>query len=176
MFGLNIHFLSFKLSPNLYQKNDKIRVSATTYPEQNKDAFIVECQKMNYVHHFFTIRVTEKTERIIFVFRRKSFLHSDPIIASTIVYAKDFPSPNNSKNMEIKTMYIYEPVKSGNKNRKIFGEMQVQFSVAEASPTETTAINFGITRFHKAEGYAKVDINENQLYNNSIFGDFDMLN
>ena len=87
MYGLNIHLKSFKLNPKLASGNDKIRVSITTLPEKNKEAFVTEARQMNFVHHFFTINVTDQTQKIIFVFRKIEFF-DDPIIASTIVHVK----------------------------------------------------------------------------------------
>lgn len=186
MYGLNIHFQSFKLNPALVQKNDKIRVSITTVPELNKDAFVVDYKMMDHVHHFFTVNITEETKKIIFVFRKKSFFHNDPIIASTIIHSDAFPKENDSNNLEVKTVNILEPVVSGKKDRQTLGQMNIQFSVTTTSQTFPTfpqynKCNFNIEKIHHGEGYSKVNINsnyvnENQTYNNSIFGNDDYLN
>lgn len=174
MYGLNIHLKSFKLNPSLASGSDKIRVSITTLPEKNKEAFIIEAKQMNFVHHFFTVNVTDRTERIIFVFRKVGFF-DDPIIASTIIYAEDLPT-KNPNNVEMKTMKIFEPVQNENKNkaRRVCGEMQVQLSLTTAFPTfdkkdnnKQVKKNFG---YSKNNCYSKVNY-ENQNGYNSIFKD-----
>ena len=81
MIGLNIHLKSFKLNPSIINENEKVRVSITTLPDQNKEAFVIEAKQMFCVHHFFTVNVSDKTEKIVFVFRKKG-IFDDPIIAS----------------------------------------------------------------------------------------------
>lgn len=62
MYGLNIHLESFYLNHNLIQQNDKIRVSITTIPEEHKESFIVDANKINEIHHFFTVNVSKYTK------------------------------------------------------------------------------------------------------------------
>lgn len=142
MYGLNIHLFSFNLYINDIRPNDKIRVSITSLPEEKKQAFIIDAKEVNDIHHFFNINITDKTQKIIFVFRKKSFLHSDPIIASTIVGADKLPKMRNSSaNTEIKQINIFEPVARSNNNnynlnesRKVIGQMQIQMSLENAFP------------------------------------------
>lgn len=192
MYGLNIHLDSFELNPNIIKANDKIRVSITSLPEESKEAFIIEAKNMNYVHHFFTVNITPETRKIIFVFRKKSFLQGDPIIASTSIHADQFPTPNNMNNInninnmnntEMKKVNIFEPIQNNNnininklgtmkENRRIYGEMRIQLSTSETFPTSSFKTNFGIEKIHKGEGYSKVTMlssHENQNQNNSIF-------
>ena len=172
MFGLNIHLKSFKLKSNLINENDKIRVSITTFPEQNKEAFVTEAKQINHVHHFFTVNISKETQKIVFVFRKVGFLE-DPIIASTIIYDKDFPT-RDTNITDMKNMNIYEPVKNGHKNRKVYGEMEVQFSLTSAFPTfnkkENKQNNFKFQAHLKTNGYSKIN-NLNENYSNSIFND-----
>ena len=44
-YGLDIHLESFYLNRNIIQANDKVRVSITTIPEENKEAFVVDADK-----------------------------------------------------------------------------------------------------------------------------------
>ena len=134
MFGLNIHLKSFKLNKNIISGSEKVRVSITTYPEQNKEAFVTEAKQMFCIHHFFTVNVSEKTEKIVFVFRKKGFFE-DTIIASTIIHSEDVALTKRNKTTEMKTFNIYEPVQNGHKIRQVYGEMQVQFSLTSAFPT-----------------------------------------
>lgn len=133
MYGLNIHLKSFKLNSNIVNGNDKVRVSITTFPENYKEAFITEAKQMSFVHHFFTVNITNKTQKIVIVFRKVGFL-DNPIIASATISSKELPN-EYCNNVEMKTMNIYEPLQTSSKKRRIFGEMQIQFSLTSAFPT-----------------------------------------
>lgn len=186
MYGLNIHLISFNLCTDNFHANDDIRVSITTIPEEKKQAFIINAHEIHDVHHFFTINITDKTEKIVFVFRRKSLIHCDPIIASTVVTNDHFPlKKSESTNTELKQFNIFEPIKNNdpNQNRKVLGRMIIQFSLNEPfyEKSMDTKINYNITRIHKGEGYSKVfsfdNANENEFRDNSLFSNnFDLIN
>ncbi|KAK8865128.1 hypothetical protein M9Y10_010662 [Tritrichomonas musculus] len=135
MYGLNIHLLSFRLNKNIVQGNDKVRLSVTTMPEKNKDAIILDAKELTKAHHFFTVDITDKTEKIIFVLRKKTTFQGDPIIASTVVDSNQFPSMSTTNNTEVQTFKIYEPRSKEqdkfnmNQNRKVYGQMQIQFGI-----------------------------------------------
>lgn len=186
MYGLNIHLISFTLEKNLISPSDKVRVSITTIPEENKQSFIIEANKMNYVHHFFTVNITDQTKKIIFVFRKKSFIQSDPIIASTVIHANEFPkSLNDQANTEIKTINIYESMAQINNfgykypydSRRVFGQMQVQLVLTEAFPTKAftsggrgkvqNGSKYGNVNSNKYNSKAN-DNNDENLYQNDI--------
>lgn len=188
MYGLNIHLHSFDIYSKEIHHNDKIRVSITTVPEEKKQAFIVDADKVNDVHQFFTVNITKQTEKLIVVFRRKSLIRGDPIIASTIIRNEDIPKTRtNCLNAPIKQIAIYEPVfglKNNDNsvaNRRILGQMKIQLSLEEAFPEEafSSRYNYNISRIHKGEGYSCVgpfdfnnnNNNENSIQNNSLFID-----
>lgn len=161
-FGLNLRLLSFELPHNLVKYSDTVRVSITTIPEENKQAFTISARKMKDSNLIFGVNVSipqenlpkdfvsTSTEEIIFVFRKKTFFGGDPIIASTVINAKELPK-NLSEPAIIKTFNIYEPrlkdqdekhndySKSclvynkprNNSNRRIVGRMQVQMSLTD---------------------------------------------
>ena len=153
-FGLNLQILSFDLPRYLVKDNDAVRVSITSIPEENKQAFTIPAHKMKDSHITFNVNVnlqpkdipndfiSTETEKIIVVFRKKSFFSNGPIIASTIIDANDFPK-GFSDSTEMKTINIYEPMnkneKSNNdyqnsdnkKNRQIIGRMQVQMTLTK---------------------------------------------
>ena len=92
MHCLNIHLHSFQLGKDIIQPNDKVRVSITTIPEKNKQAFIIEAKKIDNVHHVFSVNITDQTKKVFFVFRKKSYFQGDPIIASVMIDFKDLPN------------------------------------------------------------------------------------
>ena len=171
MYGLNIHLKSFKLNSNIVNGSDKIRVSITTFPENNKEAFITEAKQMSFVHHFFTVNITDKTEKMVIVFRKIGFL-DNPIIASATIRSTELPT-NDYENVEMKTMNLYEPLQTATKKRRIFGEMQIQFSLTSAFPTFKASNknnNHQKTTksvYSKNNKYSKIN-EENNQYSNSM--------
>ena len=83
MLSLNIQMQSFELQKGIVQDNDTIRVSVTTLPSGEKQAFSFEAKKMQTTRPFFSLKINEKTEKILIALRKKSFSEKDPIIAST---------------------------------------------------------------------------------------------
>ena len=139
--GLNIHLLAFSLPKELINDKDEVRISITTIPDENKQNFSIEGKKMYNSNHVFWLNITNKTKKIIMVFRKKIFLSENPIIASTIIHFndfKEFPNKQITSGMistEFKNINIYYPLQKqiheeGKKNfqRKILGKMQIQLT------------------------------------------------
>lgn len=118
-FGLNLSILSFDLPVNLVKESDDIRVSITTLPEKNKQAFTVPARKMKnpYLNFSFNVMIPSEnipkdfistgTEKVIIIFRKKSFFQSDPIIAYTSIFVNEFPK-KISEPIQMKTVAIYK--------------------------------------------------------------------
>ena len=70
--GLNIHLLSFLLPNKLIHESDSVRVSVTTIPEENKQHFKIKGKKICSSNHVFSLNITNKTDRIVIVFRKKT--------------------------------------------------------------------------------------------------------
>lgn len=135
-------------------------------------------KKLCNAHHYFSINITDQTKKIVFVIRRKSFLQNDPIIASTIIYANQLPSPDNSKNSDVQLIKLFEPLQTQKyccnaNNRKILGQMEIQFTIVE--PEHAFNSDIVIEKIHKGQGYSQVKVsqvaNENDHQNYSIFND-----
>lgn len=188
VYGLNIHLLAFNLKDNLIHNKEKIRVSITTLPEEKKQHFSINPKDIGHVHHYFTVNVTDKTQKIIFVFRRKNFIQADPIIASTVVKSDQYPkNKDDTSNTDVKTISIFEPLskirkenkgkgfeKNINNNRKVVGQMSIQFEVTDPFP-EAEFHNKGKSKVKKGHGsvnngYAKLDNDEN-IEDNFIFNE-----
>lgn len=138
MYKLKIDLQSFQFTNGIIQENDTVRVSITTLPDERKQALTIDAKKLKNFHHFFTISITDQTQRILFVVRKKIFSQNDPIIASSIVLNSQLPKPiGNADDTELKNIFLYEPIQhschsniSRNvQKRKILGQMQVQFSI-----------------------------------------------
>ncbi|KAK8897318.1 hypothetical protein M9Y10_015260 [Tritrichomonas musculus] len=180
--GLNIHLLSFTLPKDVIKSKDDIRVSITTMPEQNKQHFHLHGKKMHCTNHVFSLNITNQTKRIIMVFRKKTFLSEDPIIASTIIYSLDFPKiPGDIDRFEsepistdVKTLNIYYPLQKqireqgGNINnvqdkkitRKVLGQMQVQLTFT--TPYTSVSQKKTIKNNNKSNKISKSDKHNNK--------------
>lgn len=176
MYGLNIHLESFYLDHNLISKNDKIRVSITTIPEEHKESFIVDANKIREIHHFFTVNVSKYTQRIIFVFRKKNMIGKNHIIASTVVQMSDIPqSINDMNNREMKNIKIYEPFQHlendlyAIQNRKIYGEMSVQFTPTNVYPIPTIKDNYNNFKKKYSNKYSVINTSSMNNENKIIF-------
>lgn len=176
MYGLYIHVQSIHLNQDVIGSNDKIRVSITTVPEENKQAFVIEAKKMDNIHHFFTVNITDQTKKIIIVFRKKSFILNDPIIASTILHSDQFPNfQDKSKNTEIKLIDIYDPLQHSHQEKSIYsnnqrrnlGRMEIQLSLEEAFPVNNNqnSQQRNPIRNSKRKGNSKTSADANQNEN-----------
>ena len=148
--GLNIHLLTFKLPEKLIHDSDSVRVSITTFPEENKQHFYVKGKKINTSNHVFSLNITNKTDKIVMVFRKKNPLGDDPIIASATIHLKKFTElpieqiTCGTQMTDVKILDIYYPLQkqiqeeqskeqtngTANKNmkRKVLGQMEIQLS------------------------------------------------
>ncbi|KAK8845732.1 hypothetical protein M9Y10_020650 [Tritrichomonas musculus] len=177
MLCLNIQMQSFELKKGIVQDNDTIRVSVTTLPGEQKQAYSFEAKKMQTTRPFFSVKINEKTEKILIVMRKKSFSQKDPIIASTVISNKQIPMKfNDIANTEMKTINLLEPVQhSGKKNtnRKVIGKFDIQFSLTQELPFNNNNTIKTINKKRNGKGYAKMDSfldNENDT-NNYLFTD-----
>lgn len=176
LYGLTIHLLSFQLNDNLIHNNDKIRVSITTIPEEKKQNFIIDPKDIGNAHKYFTVNISDQTKKILFIFRRKSLLQADPIIASTIIRREQFPSMKSSK--ESKTITLFEKISKKkkenvedeidsnlNKNKKSVGQMNVQLELADPFPEQElntrSAKRKGRNSFKG--GYANLNLNDENM-------------
>ena len=144
--GLNIHLLSFTIARDLIKDNENVRVSITTFPEGVKQHFRMHAKNMGHTNHVFTLNITNQTKMILIVFRKKSFMFNDPIIACTTIHSnqlikipQNFDTSAETICSDVKILNIYEPILRQNaegtnnnikqRDRKVNGQIQVQFSI-----------------------------------------------
>lgn len=146
--GLIVNLLSFSLPKSLIKKNEEIRVSITTTPEKRKQHFHIKGKNMNSPNHAFKLNINNETKRIVVIFRKRTILPYNPVIASTTIHLSEFTdmpkeSIASSKiDSDIKILNIYYPLQkqinhqnncqlqNQKTNRKVLGQMQVQLSFA----------------------------------------------
>lgn len=142
-FGLNIRVLSIEIPKYLAKDNDEIRVSVTTIPEQNKQAFVIQANKLKDSQLIFGVNVsilqekipseytTTCTEEILIVLRKKNFFKADPIIARARIKADELPQ-NLSEPVQIKTFNLFQQCdKAKYDYNDIIGKIQVQLSLTD---------------------------------------------
>ena len=178
MLCLNIQMQSFELQKGIVQDNDTLRVSVTTLPSGEKQAFSFEAKKMLTTRPFFSVKINEKTERILIVMRKKSFSQKDPIFASAVISNKQIPTKfNDITNTEMKTINLLEPVqKSGKKgaDRKAIGKFEIQFTLTQEFPSTNKNTIKQLNKKRNGKGYAKMNSfldDENDNNNNFLFND-----
>lgn len=146
--GLVINLLSLNLPKSVVKKNEEIRVSITTTPDKNKQHFHIKGKKMDCSSHSFKLNINNETKRIVVIFRKRTILPYNPVIASTTIHLSEFTDmPKESItsgkiDSDVKILNIYYPIqKQINEkdnfqlqkqriNRKVLGQMQVQLSFA----------------------------------------------
>ncbi|KAK8889644.1 hypothetical protein M9Y10_034397 [Tritrichomonas musculus] len=175
---LNVHLLAFVLPKDLINDNDEVRVSVTTIPEENKQCFFLQGNKMNNSNHIFSLNITDQTKKIIMVFRKKNISSEYPIIASATIHLVDFENVPQKQMVsgiittQVKVLNLYYPLqkqmienKEENKKfaRKVLGKMRIQLSFAAPyssvkinQPTKTNKIEFKFfgskSRYNKRKG------------------------
>lgn len=150
-FGFNLSILSFDLPINLVKETDDIIVSITTLPEHYKKAVVVPAKKMKnpYINFGFNVKIPSEyipkdfvsacTEKVLLVFRKKSFFHNNPIVAFTAISVKDFPK-NVNEPIQSKKINLYKEIqkvdtdsKNNNNsmsfNKKIVGYVNVKMAL-----------------------------------------------
>lgn len=186
--GLNIHLLSFTLPKKLIKSKDTIRVSITTMPEGNKQHFYIKGKKKNCSNCVFLTNITNHTKHIVMIFRKKSILSENPIIASKTIHSKEFesfqqePIENGLFSTDVKTFQIYDHQKQKKDNNKChrskyLGEMQIKLTFSAPFTTESAKckelenekannciINQKMKKKSEHLEYQKID---NENYNNN---------
>lgn len=182
--GLNIHLLSFKLPEKLIHDSDSVRVSITTFPEKNKQHFSVKGKKINTSNHVFSLNITNKTDKIVMVFRKKNALSENPIIASATIHLKKFDKlpieqiTSGAIMTDVKILDIYYPLQKQiqeeqanetvNKQmkRKILGQMEIQLSFStpylktnkeKTNKKENSSLSKKINKNHKQKKNGKYE-------------------
>ncbi|KAK8841917.1 hypothetical protein M9Y10_026869 [Tritrichomonas musculus] len=144
MMNLQIDMESLEFIDDLILPNDKVRVIITSLPDEKSSTFNINAKKIEEFHQSFTFEVSKLTKKLIIIFRRKSHLKKDNIIASTIIRSDQFPKDLNDKtNSKAKNIQIYEPFpkelndyQSVLENRKVLGQMEVQFTLSKKPENE----------------------------------------
>lgn len=160
-YQLSIQMSSIQLSQSIAKNSDLIRISITTLPEVQKQAFHVKAKELYCFNHSFNVNITKDTKKIIVVFRKKGIFGFEDIIASTIISPEQFPQlPEDPSALkapiytEVTTVRVYEPINkkpakkekkthlndlycqitsSTNVSRKVVGRIQVQFTLKNSS-------------------------------------------
>lgn len=140
LMNLCIQFDSFEFLKSINQPDDTVRVTATSFPDEQSRTITLSSKIIKESHPFLSVGISELTKKIILVFQKKYNSKKDNIIGSTIIRSDQFSSKMDEKNnTEMRNILIYEPYpKSSNKNnsalqdRKVLGKMEVLFALSES--------------------------------------------
>lgn len=167
MYPLNIQLQSIEFFNGIVQESDSIRVSLTTFPDEQKLNTSVEVKNLKTDFPCFTVNISDKTEKILLVFRKKYLVQRDPIIASTVITFNDFPKlTHNSTNNVVKTFDLLEPRKKmANKQnseatRKIVGRAEVKLELLdEIQIMNELIVERKNVKKHSGQEYSKINMN-----------------
>ncbi len=113
---------------------------------KKKQHFYVKGKKINASNHVFSLNITNKTDKIVMVFRKKNPLGDDPIIASATIHLKKFTElpieqiTSGTQMTDVRILDLFYPLQkqieeeqtkcAANKQmrRKVVGQMEVQLS------------------------------------------------
>lgn len=178
MFPLDIQLQSIAFVNGILNDSDVVRVSLTTFPEEQKFNTTFEVKNIKTAFPSFTVNVSDRTEKILIVFRKKLVVQRDPIIASAVITNEDFPKfANDSFEPVIRALDIYEPrKKSLNKEnsktdprRKVLGKLMVKLALIEEMQIPTYNVERFNSKKHSGLEYAKI----NTGYENGVEGLFE---
>lgn len=138
--GLDIHLCSFELDKKIHNRDD-INVSVSIIPDGKIQYFYIDGNNFRNNQHSFTVNITDKTEKIVMLFKKKNVLLDDSYIGYAYIGKNDF---QKSKNSEIQSIPIYNRhlnrrFRKQHKNQNQFdkdisGHINVQFSIMEPFP------------------------------------------
>lgn len=132
MLKLNIRFNSIKLSSDLVEPGDTIRMSITTIPDKQKQAKTFDFKDIDTATPSFLIKMNDCIQKILVVFRKKTFFSESPIIASTIIHRNEIGVFDNDVDSDYKKVTIYESAQNKtNQHRRIVGSMEVLYTLKE---------------------------------------------
>lgn len=149
MLSLNIKLNCIRFSQSVVNPEDTIRVSITTLPDSQKEAFTFDIKDIQTVQPSFTIKFNKNTKKIIIVFRKKSFFSNGQIFASTCIKTDDIKLYSEISNDCHNIIDLFEPIQHSSENenleikklRRIVGNMEIFFSLKEYFPVKNYGIN-----------------------------------
>ena len=146
---LTINLLSFTIPPSVILETDQLRVKAKTFPDGNKQKFDIKAKKMSNCNLIFTLNITDQTEKLLFIFRKKTFLSGNQTIGTSEINISELmgSSPDNN-SLGTQTLDIYYPVERQLREQqshgvdrssikeKVIGQMKITISLSESFATD----------------------------------------
>lgn len=106
--GLTINLLSFTIPPKIICETDQLRVKIKTLPDGNKQKYDIKGKKMSNCNLIYTFNITNQTERLLFIFRKKTILSVSPVIGTANLDVSEIMESSNSSST--KMLDIYYPI------------------------------------------------------------------
>lgn len=148
--GINIHLLSFSFEEYLI-KHD-VQGIVMTYPETEKQEFLVKSKDIQFPNHLITLNISKDAKLIFIFFLKKYHLSKDQFIAWTVIEMSHLPQDpqcydynmHGTISSEVKLLNIYEYSITENDSKmtlverslqrikKVCGQIEVQFTMTDA--------------------------------------------
>ena len=87
--GISIHLLSFSFDKYLI-KHD-VRGIVMTYPETNKQEFVIKSKDIQFPNHLVTLNISKEAKMIFIFFQKKNCFSKDQFMAWTVIKMTNFP-------------------------------------------------------------------------------------
>lgn len=149
MLALNIKLHSINFSKDIIDTNDIIEVTIMTYPDEQKQEKSFEMKKIDSAKVSFKINFVGITEKIAFVFRKKTLFKKSPIIAVAVLQKNNIKIYNQMISFESEKIDLFDSIKQvdskengkANKKQKIVGKMEIDFSIKDEFSKENYNIS-----------------------------------
>ena len=140
MFGLTLQLQSLQINKEIIHPNEKVKVSVVT----------------KNIDYLFKLNISNNTKYLIFIFEKNSLIKTNPIVASKVINANDFPhSPYDSNNFEIKKLDIFVPNNNSiTTDNIVAGQMIIQYFLSEQLSINIKKNVIGKNKIHKKEDYS----------------------
>ena len=149
--GINVHLLSFSF--NKYLIKHDVRGIIMTYPETEKQEFIIKSKDIQFPNHLVTLNISKDAQMIFIFFQKKNQISKDQFMAWTVINMSHLPEDPHfydytkcgTLSGEIKLLDIYEyyllekendrkltlTERSFQKVQEVNGQIEVQITMTE---------------------------------------------
>lgn len=146
--GLTINLMSFTISPRIICETDLVRVKIQTIPDGDEQKFDIKAKKMDNCGLIFKFNISNKTEKLLISFMKKTILSGAPVIGNSSLDICDIIRSPTEGASGIKTLDIYYPIErqlqeqqSRNTDRSSLKEKVIGQAKIAISHTEPQVVN-----------------------------------
>lgn len=136
--GLDIHLCSYELNKKIHNHDD-INVSVSIIPDGKIQYFYIDGNNFRHNQHSFTVNITDKTEKIVMLFKKRNILIEDSYIGYAYIDKKDFQKKTEIQEIPIINKFNKNVAKRNkkhlqNEDKNVAGHIKVQFEIMDPFP------------------------------------------